>query len=234
MHRLLLKRSLSLAAVFLFLMLPKVSLATSFDVGAGVRLTKKVKTWKDVRNKNVVRQSLDFSCGAAGLSTIFNYYLNDPINETAIINGILQTVDIAKVKARRGFSLLDLKRFAEDNGYLVTGYQMDAEFLKELGKPALCPIKFKNYRHFVIVRGIIGDRVFITDPAIGNLTMKVARFENIWVDGIGLVIEHSANEDHSDSRLVVNKEDAIFADYKNIMRTVNSSVLRTAVFPDEF
>jgi len=189
---------------------------------------------KEIKGRNIIHQSLDFSCGAAGLSTLMHFYLNDPVSEKEIINNILKSVDLAKVKQRKGFSLLDLKKFAEAKGYKVTGYKMDSKFLAELKTPVLVPIKFKAYQHFVIVKGTVGDRVFIADPAVGNMTMKISRFENIWLGGIGLVIEHPNGAENQNYALRANEEEAIFADYKNAIRTVQGSVIRTSLFPGEW
>jgi len=210
------------------------ALAVSFTIG-GVRVNKHgVKSMKEIKGKHIVHQSLDFSCGAAGLSTIFNYYLGDPVSEKEIISTIFRSVDMKKVQERRGFSLLDLKKFAEAKGYKVTGYKMDPEYLAGLKKPVLVPIKFKNYQHFVIVKGVIGDRVFLSDPAVGNMTMKISRFEGIWLGGIGLVIEHSGEEGREYYAMTQAQDEAIFADYKNALRTLQGTVFRTAIFVNEY
>ena len=211
------------------------SYATSFMVG-GVRVNKEVQNLRDLKRQHVVTQSLDYSCGAAGLSTLLNYYLKDPISEKEIIGTILNTVDIKKIKARKGFSLLDLKRFAEQKGYKVKGYQMDFDFLRELGKPVLVPIKFKNYRHFVIVRAVLNDRVFLADPAVGNVSVKEERFKQMWAERVGLVIEHNENPDAPSALnpLAVSIQDVRIIDYKNIKRTLDVPVLRTTIHTNEW
>jgi hypothetical protein len=60
--------------------------------------------------------------------------------------------------------------------------------IEEERMPVLVPINAWGYYHFVIVRGFRGDRVFLADPAVGNTTMKISRFEEVWVDGIGFVV----------------------------------------------
>ena len=62
------------------------------------------------------------SCGAAALSTVLTYDFKDPTPETAIVVWILHRVDAARVRARGGFSLLDLKHFAEARGYHAEGF----------------------------------------------------------------------------------------------------------------
>jgi predicted double-glycine peptidase len=207
--------------------------AATFSVG-GLRLNKQVKPLREIKRSNVVTQSLDFSCGAAGLSTVLNYYLEDPVSEQEIIQALLQLVPLEKVKQRRGFSLLDLKKFAEHKGYRVTGYKMDFDFLRELGKPVLVPIKFKNYRHFVIVKAVIGDRVFLADPAVGNVSVKDYKFRKMWGGGIGLVIEHAEDENIAHSDLSVDREDIIIADLKQYKRLLDQSLYRTAIYNTEF
>ena len=87
------------------------ALRISSRVAGGLRLNKKVKPMNVLKRRNVFTQSLDFSCGAAGLSTLLNFYLNDPVSEKEIIDALLKIVPLQKVKARKGFSLFDLKKY---------------------------------------------------------------------------------------------------------------------------
>jgi predicted double-glycine peptidase len=209
-------------------------LAASFCVG-NIRFDKKVKSLKEIKGRNVIKQSLDFSCGPAGLATILKYYFKENICEQTIIAALLKTTDINKVKERRGFSLLDLKRFSQAIGYEAVGYKMDMDFLKELNSPVLVPIKFKNYRHFVVIKGVIDDRVFFADPAAGNMTMKTNRFSMIWQDGIGLVFTgKGAAGVNAGCSPDISEDEAMTVDYKSIMRNLKNSMVRTAVYPLEY
>ncbi len=206
-------------------------------ISAGsLSVSKKIKNMKEIKDKNVVKQSLDYSCGPAGLATILNYFLGDKIGEKDIINVLLKTTSMQKVMQRKGFSLLDLKKFAQDRGYTVTGYKMDIDFLRKLNKPTLVPIKFKNYRHFIVIKGVIGDRVFVADPTVGNTTMKINYFTRIWQEGIGLVVEREIPRDPFVSPLLTNvgNKDMVIVDYQSMERMLGTTVLRTAVFPNEF
>ena len=40
-----------------------------------------LKSWISIKNKNLVRQQHDYSCGSASLSTILTYYYNQNISE---------------------------------------------------------------------------------------------------------------------------------------------------------
>ncbi len=165
---------------------------------AGGRVTKQVRSFKDLREEGVIFQKLDYSCGAAALSTLLTYFFRDNVPEDVVIGFIFisgQTPEegLKKYFRRKGFSLLDLKRFVEFRGYKAAGFKdmtMEdlVEVLNEERVPVLLPIKPFGYYHFVVVRGIQGDRVFIADPAVGNITMSVHRFIEEWVDGIGFVV----------------------------------------------
>jgi len=167
------------------------------NLGSG-RVTRTVRSLKDLRQDRVVLQALDYSCGAAAISTVATYFFGDPIKETDVIAAILVTGQtpqegIRKYFRRKGFTLLDLKRASETRGYRGTGYRGMTledlvETIAEQRAPVLVPINPFGYYHFVVVRGVKGDRVFLADPAVGNMTMKIARFEDVWVDGIGFVL----------------------------------------------
>jgi predicted double-glycine peptidase len=214
--------------------MPETVRCAPFTV-SGLSFNKKVKSLKEIKRESVVTQSLDISCGAAGLSTLLNYYLDDPISEKEIIARLLQITPLEKVKARRGFSLFDLKQFAQEKGYKVEGYKMDIDFLRDLNKPILVPIQFKNYRHFVVIREIVGDRVFIADPAAGNVMMKLTQFKKTWIDGIGLLVEHGENTAaKKNSNLAVKKKDVVLSDYKKIQRLANPSLISTTFHVNEW
>jgi len=204
------------AALLLFVVListvfkPRDVFPISLDVGANIN--KPVKNLKEIKSKYVVKQSMDYSCGPASLATLLSYYFADTITEQEIIKYLLLTTDLEKVEERKGFSLLDLKNFAQMRGYTVTGYRMDLEYLVSLDKPVLIPIDIKDYTHFVIFRGLKGDRVFLADPALGNVTMKVERFLSLWRTSVGLVVS-KPNKRFINSPLEVTEEEkAIFAD----------------------
>lgn len=213
--------------------LPDTSFALNFAVG-GLRLRKDVKSMREIRRENVVSQSLDISCGPAGLATLFNYYLNEPVSEVEIISTLLRSIPLEKVRARKGFSLLDLKKFAQAKGYKVIGYKMDIGYLRDFNKPVLVPIRFKNYRHFVVVRGIVADRVFIADPTAGNISMKLAKFTGMWIDGVGLVIENPHKSFAYSNALRIKQRDSVIINYKSIGQFVNQAAIRTTIYPGEF
>jgi hypothetical protein len=154
----------------------------------GVRGNKPVRSLQEIRWAHTVRQRWDNSCGSAALSTILTHHYQDKTSEAVIIMSILRRTDPVKIRAKGGFSLLDLKRFVESKGYLGRGYaDLNLEELVGLGAPAIVPVVMRGYDHFVVFRGIRGNRVVLSDPAFGNVTMTVDRFLGMWKGGIGFV-----------------------------------------------
>jgi uncharacterized protein len=167
----------------------------AFGAGAaiepgGARLSVPVRSLQELRFTNLVPQSWDVSCGAAALSTLLTYHLDRPVTEYAVAMWILRGVDPGRVRSRGGFSLFDLKRFAQALGYRADGYgNMKLDELIALSVPAIVPVRIHGLDHFVVMRGVIGGHVLIGDPAFGNLTMPAARFERLWKGGIAFIVQ---------------------------------------------
>src|SRR5512132_3515682 len=122
-----------------------------------------VKSLLEMRHEHVIIQKFDLSCGAAALATLLNYQYGDPVSERDIAKGLIQREEYLQnpdlVKIRQGFSLLDLKRYVEQRGYEGIGYgRLTLENLIERA-PVMVPINADGYNHFVIFRGLWGNRV---------------------------------------------------------------------------
>ena len=168
---------------------PASTLAQSTREAAGVQGSKNIRSLKETRGEGVVRQKWDVSCGAAALSTVLTYDFKDPTPETAIVVWLLHRVDGKRVRERGGFSLLDLKHFAEARGYHAEGFsEMSLEELAAEKTSVITPIRAKGVDHFVVVKGIVAGHVVLADPAFGNMTMRVDQFQKLWKNGIVFVV----------------------------------------------
>jgi len=155
----------------------------------GVRLRAPVKSLQEIRFAHVVRQKWDQSCASAALSTLLTYYLGRPTDETVIAGEIVRYGDPLRVRQRGGFSLLDLKRYAQRHGLRSQGYgRMSLAELAGFRTPAIVPIRTRTYDHFVIFVALVGDRVVIADPAYGNMTLTTRQFERVWQNGVAFMV----------------------------------------------
>lgn len=176
------RRLISAVAGFLMsCMVPCLSSAAGVEPGI-----RPVKSLLEMRRQNVVIQQWDLSCGAAALATLLKYQHGEPVTEKDIAVALMRRAEYVRnpqlVQSREGFSLLDLKRNVDARGYLGNGYGKLQ--LKDLlaKAPLIVPIQTNGYNHFVVFRGIHGDRVLLADPAWGNRTMSVEEFMEKWIE----------------------------------------------------
>ena len=170
-------------------------------------------TLKELRDQYVVKQELDYSCGAAALATLMRYYFGEPVSEYEILK-ILESQlseDEQRRKIARGFSLMDLKHAAQSKGYRAAGFKLTIDQAKQLAAPVIVHVLPFGYRHFAVLRGIAGDRVFLADPARGNMRISIDRFLSEW-DGIVFVLGKPGEEAIGSHPLAVPRHgDAGFA-----------------------
>ena len=156
--------------------------------GAALGAEEPVRSLREIRQEKVVVQQWDTSCGAAALATLLRYQHGLAVSEKQIAEGMLRRTDPLKVKTRGGFSLLDLKRYADRQGLEGVGYMnLGLDDLLDMA-PAIVPVVTRGYPHFVVVRGKAHDKILIADPAFGNRTMDVRTFEKAWAGNIGFAV----------------------------------------------
>ncbi len=161
-----------------------------------------MKSFLALREQNLVRQGWDISCGAAALSTILTHDFQDPYSEATIAVSILANTDPELVRSRGGFSLLDLKRFAEAVGYTARGYgELTLDDLAASTVPVILAVRIRDFDHFVVYRGRFAGRVLVGDPAFGNLTLSEDRFARIWPSHIGFFVQPAKTEIWQGERL---------------------------------
>lgn len=148
----------------------------------GLRAYRKVVTWKDMRDKNVVMQEYDYSCGSGALATLMWIGFGQKVSETEVIKTILKGKSPAEIKVieTKGFSLLDLKQAAEKMGYITAMYKLKLYHMRQLKGPVLIYFVRHGFNHFAVFKRIRGDRVYLADPARGNIRMSIYRFQSEW------------------------------------------------------
>lgn len=137
---------------------------------------------------NVVHQAYDYSCGSAALTTILNEYLGHSLGERQVMEGLLRFGETKKIVKRRGFSLLDMKRLATALGYKSGGFKATFKDLATLKNPAVVPIHYAGFKHFVVLKKFANGHVYIADPAIGNISFTQKRFSQVWTKNVLFII----------------------------------------------
>lgn len=187
-------RFLFACSCLLVLTQPQPSLASSVavgGVGTGNRVNASVKSMKALRDANVVRQRYDYSCGAAALATLLRYGFGDPATEEEVLKQLFGLLnDQEKIISRKeGFSLLDLRRVALARRFKAEGFRIEPDDLDKISGPVLVYIEPRGYKHFAVLRGVKGGRVYLADPARGNIRMPLYAFVETWkqADGRGII-----------------------------------------------
>lgn len=147
---------------------------------------------KEARYKATVHQKYDFSCGSAAVATLLTYQYGYPVNEQVAFEQMYSHGDREKIN-KEGFSLLDIKRFLEANGFDADGFKVPLEKLQEQNLPAIVLIDEKGYHHFVVIKGMRNGRVLVGDPARGTRVISETKFMTLWKNGLVFVIHNRRN-----------------------------------------
>ena len=133
--------------------------------------TLAIQSWKDRRDDNIVKQDLDYSCGAASLATILNAFYHQSVTEADILKAINQ-------KERASFE--DMKQALTHFGFRAVGYAASYDQLTQLKIPVIVYVKHRKSDHFSVLRGINEQTVWLADPSLGNRTYSRQQFMRMW------------------------------------------------------
>jgi predicted double-glycine peptidase len=120
------------------------------------------------------------------------YYFGDKVTEAELLITMLKPLDDKQRADRQknGLSMQDLFEAAKAKGYQATVYPLKLAKLKELQAPVIVRLVKDDYKHFVVYRGAIEDRIYLADPIRGNLRVKAEEFAEQW-NGVALILGKS-------------------------------------------
>ncbi len=122
---------------------------------------------KGVAKVPVIMQLEALECGAASLAMILAYYGKwIPLEQVRSACGV----------SRNGSKASNIYRAAENYGLKTKAYKTSPKELKENGSFP-CIIHW-NMNHFVVLDGFKGDKVYLNDPARGNIRVSWEEFDN--------------------------------------------------------
>jgi predicted double-glycine peptidase len=178
------RRVATVAALALALSAGALPLRAEAEPSAGGHALKSIV---ELRDEGVVKQAYDFSCGSAALATLLTFGLGDPVDESWVLNAVLEPLaqDQQALLKKEGLSLLDLQRVAESRGHRAQGFRITADGLARVSRPVIVFIKPGGYPHFAVLKGVRNGRAYLADPSLGNLRMPMYRFVDMWADDKG-------------------------------------------------
>ena len=182
-------RSLAVAGLMLApLAVTDLPVAQAGDLESGLAGSFRlpVTSMRDRPLKSIVLQQYDFSCGAATVAMLLTYHYDMPTTEEDAFRAMYEVGDQEKIQ-REGFSFLDMRNYIKSRKLNAAGFELSLDEIQELGVPAIALITLNGYKHFVLIKGIKGNRVLIGNSAIGLMAMERDKFDAIRDDVVVLI-----------------------------------------------
>mgnify|MGYP001827878469 CR=1 FL=1 len=169
------------------------------------RFAKPVTSWREIKNRNIVMQQRDYSCGAAALATLVRFYWGHRVNEAMVLSAVEQMLTSQELKDREraGLSMADVKDAAVKLGYLATVGEVTYTELTGSKVPVIVVVNLGGTNHFVVFRGVVGNCVFLADPLRGNVRIAVSTFQRSWQQGAVLVVAPPGETQSTRSQLAI-------------------------------
>lgn len=177
-------------------------------------IQKRVVSWTELRNQNVVMQQQDYTCGAASVATVLRYFWGEDVKETDVLEtlGLSLTATALKDRTENGLSMADLKVVCDRMGYAAAVGTLDSlAELSESKVPLIVSINLGGHDHFVVFRGVACDMVFLADPIRGNVRIAACDFERQWNDNAVFVVTPEGKTSSRVSRLGIRPEEVQLA-----------------------
>ncbi|HEY0847250.1 MAG TPA: C39 family peptidase [Noviherbaspirillum sp.] len=212
----------------------KMELPQTLPGGGTVTQSLDVEPHVKLKFRNIVRQAFDYSCGSAALVTLLNYYVGIEVNEQQAMEGMLERGEKEKIVERRGFSLLDMKRYVASIGVESAGFRAEVKDLLTLEHPAIVPIDYAGFKHFVVLRGIRDGLVYLADPSAGNIVLNVDEFATLWDRNTLFILYPPKNRPPLEKLALTDQELGVFdmdrvRDQANLQPLGNAYLMERAI-----
>ena len=125
----------------------------------------------------VIMQMEALECGAACLSMVMAYY-----NKWVPLEQVRRDCGVSRDGSKAG----NILKAARNYGFTAKGYRLEPETLRKQGTFP-CIIHWE-FNHFVVCDGFRGNKVYLNDPARGDYTVTLEKFDESFT-GICLIIE---------------------------------------------
>ncbi len=136
-----------------------------------------VKSYQEIKNERVIRQTYEQSCGASSLATLLNILDDKKFDELELLK-IMSGQELYTDMV----SFADLSDAVKKLGYESNSYQINRENLDKLVNiPMLVKIEDDpRFPHFVVIINHKGNYLQILDPSYGEYISSKREFYSVW------------------------------------------------------
>ncbi|TWT30233.1 Lactococcin-G-processing and transport ATP-binding protein LagD [Posidoniimonas corsicana] len=175
----------------------------------GHLIARRVASWQALRQRNIVMQSRDYSCGAAALATVLRYHLGDDVTEQDVLRQLDKILTPEEVQDRieNGLALSDIRRAAVKLGYQSVVAKLTMEKLLEAKTPLVIGIEKDDFKHFVVYRGSDMRWIYLADPIRGNIRLHPRDFACQWQKNLALAVAKPGAKPPTHSALTLRLDD---------------------------
>ncbi|TLE01453.1 peptidase C39 [Helicobacter muridarum] len=177
--------------LFIFTLGLRICLAEVFISTDSINVQKPIVSWIQIRDKNLIRQEYDYSCGSASLATILAYYYHIETSEKEILDAIFLSKGITsdmkeeiekneELRKEIVFSFFDIDEFVKTKGMRAIGLALDMQSLFMLKTPVIIYVKIRDNEHFTVYKGSDKHFVYLADPSFGNIRVSLAKFKEMF------------------------------------------------------
>jgi len=136
-------------------------------------------TLHDLRYTGLVRQTTEYSCGAAAIASLLDEYFGIDVTEAEVLEAVEAKVlargEVPGVEA--GLTAYDLLHASATFGLRLLGYQLDECQLEDYyargGLPVISHVT-KPRLHYVVIVGIAEANVLLCDPGCGRFVVPMS------------------------------------------------------------
>lgn len=158
--------------------------------------TESIASFRELRYEGVVGQTDWYTCGPAAVATLLIYYFGIETSEFEILELSEGFMRKRGQGPGHGITALALKQALQAMGIETRGIRVTpvalADYFRRGGLPLILHVSHPQ-EHYLVVIGMIGEQVILTDPSWGRAIIPFSILaEEKWESGVVLVTVPSA------------------------------------------
>ncbi len=159
------------------------------------RIKDRPESYLAMRYEATVPQQKEFTCGAASIATLLTFYWHTPMTEDRVLKTLKGRYTDKQIShiSETGLSFDDLIYMAQHLGFSAEGAKIAIDQLPNLAGPVIVNLKKGSLKHFVVLRKVVNNVYYTSDPVVGELSMSASEFKEQFTGYIMAIWKQDAN-----------------------------------------